>query len=53
MMSEGEINMCQAVEDWKQELLDEGRTEGRAEGKAEALVNLMQNFKLNMEQAVE
>ena len=40
--------MCQAVEDWKQELLDEGRTEGRAED----LVNLMQNFKLNMEQAL-
>ena len=49
---QGEINMCQAVEDWKQELLDEGRTEGKAEGKAEALVNLMQNFKLNLDQAL-
>ena len=40
--------MCQPVEDWKQELLDEGRTEGRAE----SLLNLMQNFKLNIEQAL-
>ena len=57
--------MCQAVEEWKQELLDEGekiginkgkaegKTEGKAEGKAEALICLMQNFKMSLEQALK
>ena len=33
--SEGEAIMCKAVEDWKRELLEEGKAEGRAEGRAE------------------
>ena len=51
-----EINMCQAVEEWKQELLDEGEksgmNKGKAEGKAEALISLMQKLKLTLEQAL-
>ena len=56
-----EINMCQAVEEWKQELLDEGEKIGIEKGeklginkgKAEALICLMQNFKMSLEQALK
>ena len=48
-----EINMCQAVEEWKQELLDEGEKLGIEKGKAEALICLMQNFKMSLEQALK
>jgi flagellar biosynthesis/type III secretory pathway protein FliH len=55
-----EINMCQAVEEWKQELLNEGYAngeksgiqKGRAEDRAKALLNLMQKLKLTLEQAL-
>jgi hypothetical protein len=47
-----EINMCQAVEEWKQELLDEGEKSGMNKGKAEALISLMQKLKLTLEQAL-
>ena len=48
-----EINMCQAVEEWKQELLDEGEKLGINKGKAEDLICLMQNFKMSLEQALK
>ena len=45
--------MCQAVEEWKQELLDEGEKLGINKGKTEDLICLMQNFKMSLEQALK
>ncbi len=47
-----ETNMCQAVEEWKQELLDEGKAQGEkvgyANGQLEMLKNIIQNTKLSL-----
>ncbi len=43
-----EINMCQAVEEWKQELLDEGYANGERASKAQIAKNMLNagNFTL-------
>lgn len=39
---EGGIDMCKALQDWKEEERREGRQEGRIQGKADALLNVLQ-----------
>ena len=43
-----EINMCQAVEEWKQELLDEGEKLGIEKGENAILKALIQNSGLSL-----
>ncbi len=62
---EGEYDMCQAMDEWKEELLAEGKAEGIAEGKAEgiadgihqglikAVFSLMKTMKFTVEQAMD
>lgn len=54
---EGEYDMCQAMDEWKEELLAEGTERGIERGIEQgvllALGNIMQTMKLTMEQAME
>ncbi len=36
--------MCKGMEDWKEELLSEGRAEGKAEGRAESTIELLEEL---------
>ena len=43
-LNQKEINMCQAVEEWRQEIWDEGKKEGRKEGYNEGKCTIASNM---------
>ena len=43
-LNQKEINMCQAVEEWKQEIWDEGKKEGKKEGYDEGKCTIASNM---------
>ncbi len=50
---DGGYDMCQAMDEWREELLSEGRSAGRAENLLGNIRSLMQTMKWTMEQAMD
>lgn len=45
--------MCEAMEEWKRQLLEEGVHEGLATGRAESVKQLMQKLHMSMQEAFD